>query len=152
MHAERAARPELHEILADRLEATGHRYTAARRQLVDALLTAARPVTLPELLGVDRSLRQSSAYRNLSVLESAGVVRRLVHSPGHAHYELAENLTGHQHHLICEECGSIRDVTLDARIERSLDQAFAGLAAGANFAPRHHELDLYGRCEDCATA
>ena len=60
----------------------------------------------------------------------AGVVRRLVHGGDHAHYELAEELTEHHHHLICESCGVVRDFTLGGPIERMLDQAFADVAAG----------------------
>ncbi len=118
---------DLHALIQQRLVALGQRYTSARRELVDALAGAGRPITLPELLAGSGGLSQSSAYRNLSVMEQAGAVRRLVHSAGHAHYELAEDLTGHHHHLICEDCGTIRDVTLDDGLERSLDQAFAGL-------------------------
>ena len=62
-------------------------------------------MTLPDILGADRSLAQSSAYRSLAVLVDAGVVRRLVHGGDHAHYELAEHLTEHHHHLVCDACG-----------------------------------------------
>ena len=146
-----AAQLDVHSMVHQRMGDLGQRYTSARRELVDALVAARRPITLPELLGTNPGLSQSSAYRNLSAMEQAGAVRRLVHSTGHAHYELAEDLTGHHHHLICEDCGTIRDVTLDDRLERSLDQAFAGLSAGEGFAPRHHAVEIYGQCSDCTS-
>jgi Fe2+ or Zn2+ uptake regulation protein len=145
-----AANVELHRTIRDRLSARNQRYTTNRRKIVDALVELGAPATLPELLAHAPHLAQSSAYRNLSLMEEAGVVRRLVHGADHAHFELAEDLTSHHHHLICEHCGSIRDITLDAQLERQLDAAFAGLAATEGFAPRHHAIDLYGRCADCA--
>lgn len=141
---------EVHRLVAERLDAREQRYTASRRLIVDALAVTARPVTLPELLAKEPGLAQSSAYRNLAVLEEAGAVRRLVHGADHAHYELAEDLTTHHHHLICVQCGVIKDITLSARLERSLDQAFEGVATAAGFAPTHHAIDIYGRCRDCA--
>lgn len=133
-----------------RLEGKDCRYTSSRRALVDALARADRPVTLPELLALDSGLALSSAYRNLSLMEGAGIVRRLVHGSDHAHYELAEELTRHHHHLICEACGSVSDVTFDERLERSLGRTFQRVADETGFRPRHHAIDLFGRCASCA--
>jgi len=141
---------ELHRIVRERLSDREQRYTTGRRRILDALLAADGPVTLPELLAGQPSLAQSSAYRNLSIMEDAGIVRRLVHGGEHAHYELAEDLTEHHHHLICENCGLIRDITLNARLERSLDSAFDGVARAEGFSPRHHAIDIYGKCAACA--
>jgi Fur family ferric uptake transcriptional regulator len=140
---------DLHRISAGRLADHAQQYTRNRRALVDLLASAPGPVTLPELLALDGSLAQSSAYRNLSVLIDAGVVRRLQHGGDHARYELAEHLTEHHHHLICEVCGAVTDVTLPARLERSLDRAFDDVATAAGFAPSHHAIDVYGVCAAC---
>jgi Fur family transcriptional regulator, ferric uptake regulator len=146
-----ATATELHRTVGERLAARDQRYTASRRRIVDALVAAGRPVTLPSLLSEEPSLAQSSAYRNLAVLEDAGVVRRLVHGADHGYYELAEDLTEHHHHLICVSCGLVNDVTLGGRLERTLDTAFAGVAADAGFVPEHHAIDIYGRCADCVS-
>ena len=143
------AHAEIHRTVRDRLDENDQRYTAGRRAVVDALASADGPVTLPELIDLAPELAQSSAYRNLAVMEQVGVVRRLVHSADHARYELAEDLTEHHHHLICEVCGSVRDVTLTPTLERQLDAAFATLASAEGFEATHHTIDLYGRCADC---
>lgn len=140
---------ELHRLVRERLDAADQRYTSGRRALVETLADADTPLTLPEVLDRSPGLAQSSAYRNLALLVDAGVVRRLVHGSEHAHYELAEELTEHHHHLICESCGSIADVTLDATLERSLDAAFDGLARAEGFHATHHTIDVYGRCAAC---
>jgi Fur family ferric uptake transcriptional regulator len=140
---------ELHRIARERLLDRDQRYTENRRDIVETLAAVGRPVTLPELIELSPSLAQSSAYRNLSIMEEAGVVRRLVHGAEHAHFELAEDLTEHHHHLICERCGVIRDITLDLSTEARLDRVFDDLATAAGFSPRHHNIDVYGICSDC---
>ncbi|MGB0114384.1 MAG: Fur family transcriptional regulator [Ilumatobacteraceae bacterium] len=144
-----ALHAEIHRTVRDRLDGGDQRYTAGRRALIDALANADGPVTLPELIDLAPTLAQSSAYRNLAVLEEVGAVRRLVHAADHARYELAEDLTEHHHHLICEACGTVRDVTLTSALERRLDAAFDELAIGEGFTPAHHTIDIYGRCADC---
>ena len=143
---------ELHRTVRDRLDGNDQRYTTGRRAVVDALVESEGPLTLPELIERSPELAQSSAYRNLAVLEEVGVVRRLVHGSDHARYELAEDLTEHHHHLICEECGLVRDVTLTPDLERRLDVAFEALSIDEGFAPTHHTIDLYGPCTECASA
>jgi Fe2+ or Zn2+ uptake regulation protein len=146
-----APHTELHRTIRDRLDQSEQRYTTGRRSVVDALANSVGPLTLPELIDCAPGLAQSSAYRNLAVLEEAGVVRRLVHGADHARWELAEDLTEHHHHLICEECGLVRDVTLTSDLEHRLDAAFATLSKGEGFVATHHTIDLYGRCADCGS-
>lgn len=141
---------DLHRAIAARLADHEQQYTANRRAVVDALAAAGAPITLPDLLAADASLAQSSAYRSLSVLVDAGVVRRLVHVGDHALFELDEHLTEHHHHLICESCGSVADVTLPDPVEAEMDRTFDQVSAAAGFTPRHHTVDIYGTCADCA--
>ena len=141
---------ELHATVAERLRSDDQRYTASRRALVEALVDAERPPTIPELLAARPGLAQSSAYRNLAVLEQVGVVRRIVTSDEHARFELAEELTGHHHHLVCASCGRVDDFTVSTQLERSLDVALARVADETGFAVDHHRLDLVGTCQACA--
>jgi Fur family ferric uptake transcriptional regulator len=140
---------ELHRVAEARLAEREQRYTTNRRLIVESLAELASPVTLPELLRIRPALTQSSTYRNLAALEEAEVVRRIVSGSEHAHYELAEHLTEHHHHLVCLDCGVIADVTLDAPLEHRLDQAFDALATGRGFHATGHSIDIYGRCADC---
>ncbi len=146
-----AADPELHRSIAVRLADQDQQYTGNRRAVVDALAAAGAPITLPDLLAADASLAQSSAYRSLSVMADAGVVRRLVHVGDHAYFELAEDLTGHHHHLVCEECGTVIDVTLPDEVEVAMDHTFRAVADAEGFSPVHHAVDIYGTCGDCLT-
>lgn len=141
---------ELDRAVTQQLADHDLRYTAARRAIVSGLRNSVGPVTLPELLETATDLAQSSAYRNLSLLEEAGIVRRLAHGGEYARYELSEALTEHHHHLICEDCGSVIDVVFDPSVEQALDAALRSLETTEGFVAAHHTLDVYGRCSDCA--
>ncbi len=143
------ASADVHDVAAARLRRLDQRYTRGRRALVDVLASAETPLSIPQLLGRDGALKQSSAYRNLAVLEQAGVAHRIVTSDEFARYELAEDLTEHHHHLICSACGEVRDFTAPARIEDDLDRALRRVASRHGFEPDHHRLDLVGTCSDC---
>jgi Fur family ferric uptake transcriptional regulator len=143
---------EVHRAVGARLADNGQLYTPNRRSIVEALSTAGAPITLPALLEAESSLASSSAYRSLAVLTDAGIVRRLVHGGDHAHFELAEHLTSHHHHLICEVCGAVADVTLPRRVESAMDRTFDEVAAATGFSPTHHAVDIYGTCESCQLA
>lgn len=139
----------MHTEVAQRLRRLGQRYTAGRRTIVELLDDGAHPRTIPEILAAGRGLAQSSAYRNLAVLEQAGVVHRLVTNTEFARYELAEDLTSHHHHLICSTCGGVEDFTAPTGLERSLGKAMAEVTEATGFSPEHHRLDLIGTCSTC---
>src|SRR3954453_1551748 len=142
-------RTDLHETATARLREQDQRYTKNRRAIVAALAATARPVTIPELLAARRGLPQSSAYRNLALLEEAGVVRRVVGGGEFARYELAEDLTEHHHHFICSTCGTVEDFTLPADIETTVERALDRAARRSRFEGIHHQLDLVGVCAGC---
>jgi Fe2+ or Zn2+ uptake regulation protein len=141
---------DVSEVVAERLRGVGQRLTANRRALLDALARAPRPYTIPEILDAEQGLAQSSVYRNLVVLEEAGIVHRVVGADEFARWELAEDLTGHHHHLICASCGRVEDVPASAGLERSVAAAAAAITRTTGFRTQHHRVDLVGVCRACA--
>jgi Fe2+ or Zn2+ uptake regulation protein len=157
MTPERSATPsapptmtrEVHEITAERLAGAGQRYTSNRQAIVEILARTTKPLSLAEVLASGEGLAQSSAYRNLVVLDEAGVVRKVVATDEFARYELAEDLTEHHHHLLCSQCGSVEDFTLSVRAEQTLESAMVTASRRSGFLVSHHRLDLVGLCADC---
>jgi Fe2+ or Zn2+ uptake regulation protein len=141
---------EIHEEVARRLDQAGQRYTRGRRRLIDTLLSLGRPVTIREIVENEPELAQSSAYRNLDVLQSSGAVRRLPSPGDFDHFELSEPILGHHHHLICLQCGSIADMHLPDEVEEVVDQGLAAAAHDAGFFAVQHSLDLHGYCAGCS--
>lgn len=144
-----AAADDLHATAAQRLGVARLRYTASRRRVVTVLADAERPLTIPEILAADPGLAQSSTYRNLAELISARVVHRIVSGDEFSHYELAEDLTEHHHHLVCTRCGRVEDFAPSERLEADLHHSLAQVAEAAGFEVDLHRLDLVGTCAGC---
>ncbi|MBT5138936.1 MAG: transcriptional repressor [Acidimicrobiaceae bacterium] len=140
---------EVDDEAAALLRQADQRYTSSRRRLVAALQAGDGPLTITQIVAADDTLPQSTVYRNLSILEEADIVTRIVTSDDFARYELAEHLTEHHHHLICSNCGDVTDFSLDTRTETNLDRALQRAASKARFTAESHRLDLLGTCAGC---
>jgi Fe2+ or Zn2+ uptake regulation protein len=141
---------ELDATAAARLRDTDQRYTVSRRRIVGILAAAGRPLTIAEVQAAGDGLPQSSVYRNIAVLEQAGVVRRVMAADEFARFELDEALTEHHHHLVCVSCGTVVDFTMSPGLEQTLDRAIESAGRDAGFTVQSHRLDLVGLCARCA--
>jgi len=144
--------PSIHDAVGVRLVRMDQRYTRLRRLLVDTLASAARPLTIPEIVASTPRLPQSSAYRNITTLMDVGVVRRLPGTDDHGRYELDEELSGHHHHLVCSHCGRVDDVPASARLERALTEAARAVTDKQGYQVIEHRFDQLGLCPDCRQA
>jgi len=116
---------------------------------VEAFSTAARPLTIPELLALHPDVPQSSAYRNVTALIEVGVVRRVAGTDDHGRFELTEDLSGHHHHLACTSCGKVEDLPPSIRLEQALAEAARVASEEQDFEIIEHRFDFVGRCSDC---
>jgi Fe2+ or Zn2+ uptake regulation protein len=147
----RSVGDDLHRLVDLRLRAVGQRYTRSRRALVDVLARADRPLTIAQILSRRRKLPQSSAYRNLVALEDADAIRRVVSgSDQTSRFELAEDLIGHHHHLVCSSCGAVEDFPPTRQLEQVMDRTMRDVARSSRFAPETHHVQLRGLCSSCA--
>lgn len=140
------------EAAGQRVTNAGHRYSTGRQAVVKVLEGAERPLTTNEIVerGAKHGLVLSSVYRNLVVLESAGVVERVTGWDDSLRYELAEALTDHHHHhLVCVECGVVSDFEAPPKLERAMQQAVSEVTSTTGFEVRSHRFDLEGICADC---
>jgi Fur family transcriptional regulator, ferric uptake regulator len=138
-----------HAEIAVRMAQVEQRYTKARRALVETLAAAGRPLSIAEILAATPATPQSSAYRNITALIDAGAVRRVTGTDDHGRFELAEDLSGHHHHLICETCGQVIDIAASPRLERALAEAARVAEEDTGFSVDDHRMDLVGTCSQC---
>ena len=142
-------RMDIDQLATSQLSAIKQRYTTNRRKLIRILQEATKPITINQILESNSDLAQSSVYRNLAVLEQAGLVVRIITNDDHAHYELAEHILDHHHHIICSPCGEILDFHLSAKIEKALEESLQKIADDFGFSIDRHRLDLLGTCGEC---
>lgn len=142
-------RRSIAQHLQEVLTASGHRCTPTRRAIVDVLVRIGRPLTVSEI--VKRSGAPiSSAYRNLSLLVSVGVLNGLWTTDRQARFELADSFIGQRrHHLVCLECGSMADYVVPDDIESLIEAMTPQVEAESRFHVMGHILDLVGACAAC---
>jgi Fur family ferric uptake transcriptional regulator len=140
----------IHAVVARRLAGIHQRYTRGRRQLVEALAAADRPLTAGELVAACPALPQSTAYRNLALLGQAGAVHRVAGTDEFVRYELDELVTGrHHHHLVCRSCGAVEDFAAPVGLEESVSSLMGTVGAERGFRAESHRLDVVGTCAAC---
>lgn len=140
---------DTHSVAERRLRRIDRRYTTGRRAIIDLLLSAGHPVSIEDIAERLPGLPRSSAYRHLTDLHAAGLVRRVTANDEFTRFELAEDLTEHHHHLLCVNCGKIIDVTLPAGFEQQVAEAIGQLGDAEGFQAHSHRLDVLGLCEAC---
>lgn len=82
-----------------------------------------------------------NVYRNLSILEEEGRVRRLTFGSTFDRYEIVDE----DHiHFICDACGGIYDLPF-----QGYEQLVADHAAGRGHRVDHVRVEVHGVCSDC---
>jgi Fur family ferric uptake transcriptional regulator len=138
------ARPTRDEDLARTLSEKGIRVTAQRIAILRELGKLRAPVSHPELTErlAGPTLDRATIYRNLLSLHEAGFLVRTQLGDGVWRYELPREAAfehGRHPHFVCTDCGDIECLPENA-------VALRGTAAKAKVS----EVQLRGRCEDCA--
>lgn len=141
------------ESMSNPLEDAGYKLTEPRRRVLDALRTAAGPLTAQDV--AERAgASVASTYRVLALLVGLGLVSETpddgVALPGcearGRHYALC-TAHEHHHHFFCRSCHATLEVASDA-----LERALAELEQAVGFRMEWHDVMLRGQCPACSTA
>lgn len=145
---------EVHHLAQARLRRIGQRYTAGKRAVVEVMVRLANPVSIDDFLRQRPGLPQSSVYRHLADLQAAGIASRIAAGEpgGYARFELAEDITGHHHHLVCKRCGCVTAFTPSPSLSRCLQPHLDELASAEGFALQGHRIEVLGLCRTCQHA
>ena len=119
--------------------------TPARAAITDFLRRSSSPVDVEEIINFLRSKKlktnKVTVYRNIEFLYKNKVVERLEFGEGKFRYEIKKR---HHHHLICTNCGKIKEVEGDflKKIEEEIYK-------DKNFKVTGHSLEFFGLCRNC---
>jgi Fur family ferric uptake transcriptional regulator len=145
-HAEPLAFEDIDDVLAA-LRERGHRISAARRLVLEALFAAEGPVSAQfiaeGLNGAKTELDRTSVYRNLEQLEQLGVVRHVHFGHGPSLYHLVG--AGGREYLACEACGRVTSVD-----PSELDPVRDRLRRQFGYEARFGHFPIVGLCRECA--
>lgn len=120
------------------LRARGLRVSSARRLLIKALYAADRPMSAEELAG-DGDV--ASAYRNLELLETLGLVAHVHLGHGAGRY-LSTDRPGE--FAVCEGCGAVR-----ALRPAALDAVPSAVCDAVGYRARFSHFPIAGLCPAC---
>lgn len=125
----------------------GFSNTSQRRAIAEAFFAFPGHHTLEEfyqhISQIDPSIGQTTVYRTLKLLCSAGLASEIQFADNIARYEVARPKSHHDH-LICLKCGKIIEI-YDPRIENIQTE----IAQKHEFTLSGHTHNLYGACADC---
>jgi Fur family ferric uptake transcriptional regulator len=141
------AAPTAHAALGI-VRARGMRVSSARRQVIETLYGAGRPLKAEELArgvgGRPPAGDIASVYRNLDALEAVGLIRHLHVGHGAARYVLAAD---RRPLVACERCGALRSI--DRRVAVAVRRAvFVATGYDAWF----EHFPITGLCPLCAVS
>lgn len=130
--------------ISQKLRQQGYRFTSQREQILEALSN--HPQSVEEILA---ALKHKGAkadkvtiYRTLDRFTDLGIVSKTQFRDKTAKYELL-NETDHHHHLVCDNCGSVKDIELK---EQALIKQ---VTKGSDFQVKSHSLEFFGLCANC---
>ncbi|RYU13685.1 Fur family transcriptional regulator [Nocardioides iriomotensis] len=129
----------------ERLRASGHRLTAQRElvlQAVDTLGHATPDEVLAEVRKSTSAVSLSTVYRTLDLLEELGLVR---HAHLHDRAPTYHSTTSPPHaHTVCRRCGRVRELSQPRTAE-----LVATFREGEGFEVDVAHLTVFGTCLDC---
>jgi Fur family transcriptional regulator, ferric uptake regulator len=123
----------------------GMRMTQQRSMILEFLLAAKRHVGMDEIYQAlrGRGIGRVTVFRALKMLEECKLVDRVSSVDGKPRFEVKYDRPHHDH-LICVECGAIREVQWP-QIEKIQEKKCKDLG----FLPVFHRHEVFGRCPQC---
>jgi len=130
--------------LAALLKKNGSSLTKPRKLVFDLLLDR-EPQTMQVLVQRAASrVNRATIYRTIELFENLGIVHRL--NIGWKYkIELSDMFVGHHHHFYCTNCHKTYNLEPNSMLETMIDS----LVSKEGFAPRGHQLEIFGLCVSC---
>jgi Fur family ferric uptake transcriptional regulator len=128
------------------LQENGYRLTEARRAVIETVQKSTLALTPVQVFDMARkkyhALGLVTVYRTLEKLEELHLIQR-VHQPGGCQAFISAG-TGHQHLLLCQNCGEVEFFEGD-----DLDPLTNSIARKTGYQIKEHWLQLFGLCKNC---
>lgn len=131
-----------------RLKANGYRLTTPRRVVVKTIASSDHVLNPFEVFELARndypSLGLVTVYRTLDKLEELNLIQRVHQPSGCQSFVVAH--PGHQHILICDNCGRVDFFREDPE---GINLLMKEVGGDSGFEITNHWLQFFGVCNDC---
>lgn len=119
--------------------------THARQMVLKFFLDATVPTTADDIFFFLAEMRcatdRATVYRILEAFREKGIINRIEFQEGKFRYEIAGS---DHHHLICEKCGLISDIS-----ECGIEAWEKEIQVKKGFMVKRHSLEFFGECISC---
>lgn len=144
------------ERVLQSLSDDGHRVTGPRRAILERISRYSQPFTaeqlwldLAEVQAEHGTIGRATVYRTVDLLaETRWLARvhwsRSTQTAADAEHAYVPVEPGHQHHLVCKNCGLV--IAFEGC---DIDHLLGGLAKRLNFRVDGHWLEAFGLCQSC---
>ncbi len=136
-----------HSEVISRFQGLGLRVTAPRLEILDEIANLEGHFSAEDIMKAlylrGRKASRVTVYRLLPALLKAGILREVIFSEGHAHYEHAEAKPHHEH-LICSKCGAVEEFECP-----TLENALNLVCNEYGFKAEAHKVEVTGLCSKC---
>ena len=134
------------DLTISSLQNKGHKITKVRREVIKIFSDLPIPLSANQieqkLSKISVNVNKATIYRELQFLLKNGFLIEVYLHPNEVSYESSE--LKHHHHLVCDKCGSIDNVTncLADGLEEEIYKK-------KGFKIKKHTLEFYGTCGKC---
>jgi len=137
------------EVVRRELHAAGLKCTPQRCEIFERIMEMGGHFSAEELAERCHSrndgpaISRATVYRTLPLLVRCGLVREVLFTENHSHYEAAYRRKHHEH-MVCTKCG--RTIEFD---DSDLERVLQRIASEVEFTPHSHKVEVYGVCHRC---
>ena len=125
--------------------------TQQREQIADVVFATDGHLSVEEiesrLRGRGERIGKATIYRTLETLVKSGLVAEHDFGEGFKRYEHLFGQKPVRQHLVCSECGSVKEID-DPELLRIQQR----IASDQDFEPARYRLQMYGLCASCRAA
>jgi Fur family ferric uptake transcriptional regulator len=136
----------IHHDCKEELNEAELRATPARMAVMKLLETTDTPVDVQMIIDyLDKKnikTDPATAFRIVNMFLAKGIVKQISFNEGKFRYELSSKAD--HHHLVCESCGNIEDISDCAIPDLEKD-----IKKKKEFLVKRHSLEFFGLCKDC---
>src|SRR4030042_351405 len=129
-----------------RLREKGYRLTPQRLMILSAIENSRDHISAEEIYAPVAAkyphVNISTVYRTLELLKKLGMVYEINLGEGRIRYHAEES--GHHHHLVCQQCGTVIDID-----EAALSSLRDILLRDYHFQAELRHVGVFGICDSC---
>ena len=131
------------------LKQNGLSVTIPRLKILTILDQTNGPLSVENIVREsENAVALSTVYRVVADLLDANIVNTFSSPEQKLLVELSTVKTAHHHHLYCESCEKVFDISLAANMELMIEKVINEIKKAHNLQIKDHSFEIYGTCNN----